>query len=211
MNIHKIRERAVLDAILQRLTDPSSPRPDSTAESERPDFIIAVAGETIGVEITLAAYEEHIRALRLQANECATLWINTTHFGSRPLRRSNEQLADSMGYNAVLQPWKPVGTSLFHWSQKIEQALESKRQKLNQEDFQKFDKNWLIVCDFPRLPADYEVRNREQHLLNLFEQQTAYAQDFDTVFVDSGDDLFCWHEGEFLGRLLPTHTNCRIN
>lgn len=188
MNRQKAKERAVLDALLNCLREPDGPAPDSITESERPDFIIKVADQTIGVEVTLSAYEEHVRALKFQASESPERWINTTNFGNRSTRRRNEQLANSMGYNALLQPWKPVKTAVLDWRRKIETTLSLKRQKFNQPNFQVFPKNWLLIHDYPPLPTDGLVQSQvEKHLSYVFGQRSGFARDFDTVFVHSGE------------------------
>ena len=134
--------------------------------------------------------------------------MNTTHFRSGPPRRTNAGLVQSMGYGAILQPWRPVEAVLLDWKRKVGTVLSSKRHKLNQTDYQAFDRNWLLIHDYPPL-AMYDLTQllAEQHLSALFGEQTIPARDFDTVFVHSGDCLFCWHEGELLRAPLSTRTS----
>jgi hypothetical protein len=189
----KARERAALDALLKHLRVPDAAVPELITESERPDFVIRVNGETIGVEVTTSAYEEYIRAMELHAAEYPERWINTTNFKNRSPRRTNDQLSKSMGYNALLQPWKSVKSARLDWTLKIEARLDSKRRKFNQPDFRVFEKNWLLIHDYPPLPTDDHVRSQvEEHLSHLFRKQSALARDFDTVFIHSGNYLYCW-------------------
>ena len=149
-----------------------------------------------------------MRALKLQASEYPARWINTTNFGNHSPRRTNEQLANSMGYNGLLQRWKPAKTARLDWMRKIERALHGKRQKFNQKDFQVLDKNWLLIHDYPPLPTDDLVQSQvEQHLSYLFGKEPTFARDFDTVFIHSGEYLFCWHEREFIGACQPVRAN----
>ena len=201
----KLNERARLDMLLKRLLQSDGFMPSSIDVSERPDFIITIADKKIGVEVTLSAYEERVRASVLQNSKCPFLWVNTTHFRSGPPRRTNAALAQSMGYGAILQPWRPVEAVLLDWKRKIGAVLSSKRQKFNQTDYQVFDRNWLLIHDYPPLGMhDLTQLLAEQHLSALFGEQSTPARDFDTVFVHSGDFLFCWHEGELLRAPLST-------
>ena len=67
MDGKKFNERARLDALLKRLLQSDGFMPSSIDVSERPDFIITTADKKIGVEVTLSAYEEHVRASVLQS------------------------------------------------------------------------------------------------------------------------------------------------
>src|ERR1035441_101560 len=208
METKKLNERAKLDVLLKRLLQSDGFMPSSIDVSERPDFIITVADKKIGVEVTLLAYAEHVRASVLQNSNSPFLWVNTTHFRSGPPRRTNAELAQSIGYGAILQPWRPVEAVLLDWKRKTGAVLSSKRQKLNQPDYEVFDRNWLLFDDYPPLSMHDLIQLRaEQHLSALFWEQSTYARDFDKVFVHSGDCLFCWHEGELLRAPLSTKSN----
>jgi len=81
MNSQKAKERSILEALLKSLLALDGFAPDSIAEDERPDFILTVGDQKIGVEITLSTYEESVRALKLQASKFRSQWMDMTNFG----------------------------------------------------------------------------------------------------------------------------------
>jgi hypothetical protein len=197
MNAKKFIERADLDALFGCLLELEGFRPDSIVESEKPDFIVTMQDRKIGVETTRSEPEEYFRALDIQASKSPSLWINTTHFKNRSFRRTSEELAKSMGCNALMQPWKSVEVGMLEWKQEIATALNSKRQKFNQPDYQIFDENWLLIHNYRPLPNDEFTRQRAaQYLNDLFSEASDDTRDFDAVFVHSGDFLFRWRMGE---------------
>jgi len=197
MNTKKFIERVDLEALLKILLEKDDFRPDSTVESEKPDFIITMPDRTIGVETTRSEPEEYFRALNIQASKCPHLWINTTHFKHRPFPRTNDELEKSMGYNAILQVGTSPEAKMLEWRQEIATTLNSKRQKFNQVDYQVFDENWLLIHNYRPLPNDEFTQQRAGQLLNcLFLEASGVARDFDTIFVHSGVFLFRWQADE---------------
>lgn len=196
MGSKKYRERADLDALLRRLGELESFRPDSIVHTDKPDFIITAQDRVIGVETTRSEPEEYFRALHIQATKFPERWVNTTHFKSRQTRRTNQELERSMGVNALLQPGRSPETGMLEWVERIQAALNSKRLKFNQADYRKSEENWLLIHEHFALPNDEFTRQRaEQLLTNLFLTPTPVARDFDAVFVHSGDLLFRWQNG----------------
>lgn len=197
MNAKKLNERADLDMLLKLLLELDGFSPDSIVHADKPDFRISMQDWIIGLETTRSDPEEYFRALSIQASKYPHLCINTTHFKNRPSRRTNKALEKSMGYNALLQPWRPVEAGMLEWTQKIDTALNSKRHKFNRLGYQMFDENWLLIHDHSPLPNDEFTQKRAgQHLTRLFRAAPDVARDFDTVFVHSGDYLFRWRKGE---------------
>jgi hypothetical protein len=197
MNSKKLIERADLEALLKLLLETDSFRPDSIIDSERPDFIITVPDRTIGVETTRSEPEEYFRALSIQASKYPSHWINITHFKNRLSPRTNKELLNSMGYNALLQPWESVEAGMLQWKQEIAVTLNTKREKLNQTGYQIFDENWLLIHNYHPLCNDKLTQERAGQLLNdLFFEVSGVTRDFDAIFVHSGAFLFRWQMGE---------------
>jgi hypothetical protein len=188
-------ERVDLNALLSCLARLDKFQPSSIDHKDKPDFIISNAGKNIGVETTRAVSQEMVRARKLHFSECPNLWIDVTHLKDRELRRSNKELLASM--TNPLPQWKKSKESALEWKNKIAKVLRSKRKKYNRIDFQKFDKNWLLITDDPPLPAsDLWKARAERHLNALFREPIGVAYDFDTVFVCSGQFLFRWRNQE---------------
>lgn len=190
-------ERADLDALLRRLLELEGTTPTVVEHSTQksPDFIIELAGETIGVEATRSVNQEFVRAMKLQARDCPNSWVNLTHLIDRPARRSNRQILGSMlaGFSV---PWKRVDQSMIEWKDKIAASLLAKRRALNRPGYRTFGQDWLLIHDTPGLP-DYpeQVTLACQHLNDLFLAPASFVHDFDCVFIHSHLLLCRWTKG----------------
>jgi len=192
----KLIERQDLDAFLGRLSQIEGRRLHSIRESERPDFIVTFGGAPVGVETTRTVYQECARVLKMQASKHPDQWVNLTHLVDGRPRRTNSELARSMGANALLQPWKPVKQAMLDWKQKVAFALNSKRQKLGQAGYQVLGENWLLIHDIPPLSLDGFTRPLVfQHLGCILSQPLTTRRDFEKIFIHSGAWLFRWCQG----------------
>jgi hypothetical protein len=197
VNAKQIIERADLDALLLRLSQLKEPVASliEHRSQKSPDFIIEVGGERIGVETTRSVYQEYVRALKLQARDCANSWVNLTHLVDHTRRRSTSEIRGSM-LSGLLAPWKRVDQSMMEWEKKIGASLLAKRRTLNGRSYEVFRKNWLLIHDTPGLP-DYPEHFALacQHLGQLLSKSPPFSRDFDSVYVHSNLFLFRWMAG----------------
>ena len=182
-----------LESLIKRITKLGYEQPSDVKEHERPDFVLTISGRRIGVEVTAAVYQEHVRAQKLHIQRCPTECVNTTNLQDRDPRRSNDELMSEM--------LKPNGTfkdseqDMCDWRDKVATALERKRAKLGHPDFQLFHQNWLLIHDEPGLANDRFTCDRAwQHAAALFSVPFVGARDFDTTFLLSNRYLFHWHQ-----------------
>jgi hypothetical protein len=199
MALKKKIERFQIDSLLKRLAKLGHAIPESIEETERPDFILRLAREQIGLETTRAVYQEHIRADKLQQmhypNEC----IITMNLMDRTRRRSNDEILGDM--LSIESPWKDCEQDMRDWQDKVSRSLTTKREKLNQPDFRVFDRNWLLIYDEPGLANDAFTFDRAcRHLATTFCVQSRHPRDYDAVFVLSHRYLFRWQ-----GNVLSLH------
>ncbi len=139
MLLKKKIERFHVHELLKRITKLGYSNPDSIRDSERPDFILQLSGDQIGLETTRAVYQEYIRGAILHDTECPTSCVITTNLMDGPKRRSNDEIvADMLN---IYSDWKDSEEDMQDWRDKISRALDTKRQKLNKPDFQHFAKN----------------------------------------------------------------------
>lgn len=188
-------ERIDLDVLLKCLNALDGLETTSIEKSEKPDFIITCANRTIGVEHTRAVYQEVVRAGKLHFTKCPNLVADFTDLKDRQARRSNEEILASM--LSPVGSWRKTDEANSEWKQKIASRLRSKRDRLNQPGYQLFDENWLLIHDFPPLPAWSETEHwAGSYLKGLFSETPDVSKDFDIVFVHSGQYLFRWKEHE---------------
>jgi hypothetical protein len=188
-------ERFHVDALLKRLTKLGYSHPDSIEFSERPDFILQISGERIGLEATRAVFQEYVRGAILHDTECPNAWVVTTNLMDGPKRRSNDEVvADMLN---ICSDWKDSEQDMKDWREKISRSLNAKREKLNQPGFQRFPKNWLLIYDEPGLESDTFTCDRAcRHLAGIFSARPQIPRDYDTVFLLSHRYLFRFHDGK---------------
>jgi hypothetical protein len=182
-----------LNSLLKRIAKLGYDLPSDISENERPDFVVTISGQRIGIETTASVYQEHVRASKLHLELCPNQCIVTTHLQDRDQRRSNDMLlTDMLNLNSE---WKDAEQEMRDWHDKIASTLKSKRANLAKPGFQLFDQNWLLIHDEPGLANDTFTYDRAcHHTAALFSAPFAGARDFDAVFLLSDRYLFRWHQ-----------------
>jgi hypothetical protein len=182
-----------LESLLKRISLLGYEIPSEITNSERPDFILKIAQQRIGVETTSSVFQEYVRSSKIHFEKCPNSCINTTHLLDRDKRRSSDDLLSDM--LNLYSPWKDAEKDMCDWRDKIASALKSKRSKLSNPGFQHFDQNWLLIHDEPGLANDIFSHDRAcRHMTSLFSEPVISASDYDTIFILSNLYLFRWHE-----------------
>jgi hypothetical protein len=195
MSMRKNIERSQLNALFKRITHLGYEAPSSIRDSERPDFILEIPGRIIGLETTSAVYQEYERARRLHRTVCPEGCIAMSGLKDGQRRRSNDEIVHDM--LTIGGPWQDAEEEMLDWREKIADSLNSKRAKLSDADFQRFDENWLLICDEPSLPDDVFTYDRAcRHLTDIFSKAPSTPNDFDSVFIYSERYLFRWRESQ---------------
>jgi len=182
-----------LQSLLKRITNLGYDQPSAIAEHERPDFVLTLSGQRIGIETTASVYQEYVRASKLHSHQCPNQCIVTTNLQDGDQRRSNDELISEM--LNLNSEWKDSEQDMRDWRDKVASTLERKRTKLGHPEFQLFDQNWLLIHDEPGLANDTFTYDRAcRHAADLFATPLTDARDFDTVFLLSNRYLFRWHQ-----------------
>jgi hypothetical protein len=106
-------------------------------------------------------------------------------------RHTKELIADATD---LTSEWTSAEEQTRDWQRKVAKSLVRKRQKLNNDSFQKFCQNWLLIYDFPPLSNDKNSYNRAVQYLNVLFEQPVKGVDFDAVFILSNHYLFRWRD-----------------
>jgi len=195
MSTRKHIERSQLDALIGRITQLGYDPPSSIRDSERPDFILDIRGRNIGLETTSAVYQEYKRGRMLHRTGYPAGCVAMSGLQDGERRRSNDEIVHDM--LTIGGPWQDADEGMVDWREKIADSLNSKRSKLSDPDFQRFDENWLLIFDEPPLPDDVFTYDRAcRHLADLFCQAPTTSRDFESVFIYSDRYLFRWRENQ---------------
>lgn len=191
-------EQHQVDQLLKRLVRLGYPQPTSQDGSgERPDFVLTISGEQIGLETTTAVYQELTYSLALERDGelgdpfAANHWLVLTNLkGGKTVRKKTELKSVLLDRASE---WKTSEAIMREWRDKISSSLNDKRAKLNKNGFRRFLENWLLIADFPSLANDvvtFDLANEQ--MLSMFRERHKFSKDFSTVFVLSGHYLFRW-------------------
>lgn len=188
-------EQFQVDELFKRLARLGyEPHTSCDGREDRPDFVLTIGGQLIGLETTTCVCQELVRVLDLQhSEELADCWLAITNLKDGKTRRSKHELV-----REVLNPeseWKNTEFAMREWGEKIAGSLNDKRTKLNNSGFRQFPQNWLLIFDFPPLGNDVLTHELAcQQMLSVFSKRADFHNDFSSVFVLSGHYLFRWSD-----------------
>lgn len=161
--------------------------PLSLTKRERPDFLLTCKGQTIGIEVTEATSTDYSSYQALVQKQNPGHFIEPSHFrhGETLDRERQQELlqADKLTSDG----WVGDGVEK-EWSLFMKGAIEKKHQKLQEQSFEKFSQNWLLIYDnTPTLALDREYLI--PYIETLLQNHTTPY--FDMIFIES-----CWSEEE---------------
>jgi hypothetical protein len=166
---------------------------------DKPDFVASTSNLNIGIEVVEAipqnkALEQAERAQLPKRNTWGRLYnIKERNKALDEIKNEIEieneiVISEDDELGADIMDDKVIGISFLgdeieiRWSEAIESFVSKKRKILNKNDFQKFEKNWLIVYDnWPAPALDYKKA------LPLLKDKVIIKQtgqhDFDSIFL----------------------------
>ncbi len=121
-------------------------------KQERPDFVLTMANRSIGIEVTEAVPENHVRAsiFRQKGQGPKVHFLQKHGIGDQRVCKSailSEIMHDKAGAiwrgNEVEIQWKEV---MLHF-------IKRKVERLNQRGFTRFKENWLLIYNNWPLPG----------------------------------------------------------
>ena len=152
---------------------------------DRPDVSFILDEITIGLEITQAVEEELKRAENLieKTPSNGPLIYNPDEFYDRGRKRTKAELLRSVG--SPIQRYQPLGKSDTRWRENVVTAINSKREKLNNDGFTKHQRNWLLIWSYNfSLDANSPVALNGFTECEVFKNSLDY--DFDRIIICTG-------------------------
>lgn len=147
---------------------------------ERPDFLLTMENREIGIEVTEAVPENHVRASIFR------------EMGMGPqahLLQKHRPGESRLGKNAILReinqgragaPW--VGNEVeVQWAEIMLHFIKRKVKKLNQPGFTKHKENWLLIYNNWPLPGVHH-EEASSLLTNSCEVESLLSE-FNSIFV----------------------------
>ena len=161
---------------------------------DKPDFVLTTPAQRIGLEISTYTDEEVRRARYLGDTRFPNAFIpnafdtNIALHSARD-RCSNEEIIDEM-FN-----WETPGEDIIeaaeHIARKIFAIVQSKQQKFQSPDFEKFDENWLMLTDYFNPSSDWITENiLSKHFGAACKRSGIFGTEFDRIYIFHGPRCF---------------------
>ena len=167
---------------------------------DKPDFLLSTRSRRIGLETTSFTDEEVMRAYHLHSTRFPKAIITTTGLRDGPVRRSCNQIADTMLSDDG--PWEDIIESAEHVVRKIFENIRLKRQKFHSDAFQKFDENWLLLTDYRDQFSDWITDDILAQRLSVASQQgDPIGREFDRIYIFYGPRCFRLQQGKLATKL----------
>lgn len=178
--------------------------PANIKSRERPDLVFTLDGTVVGMEITESAPSEyhwgHKIANDLDTNPAKPIFFSTSHLRNRGRQRTRDEVFQDMFNNPICVD---MAEQRRDWCENVRIQWARKRVKLNEQDYQRFDQNWLLICDNIGLGDGYSTLANIQNQVLRTRFFTKEGGEFDHVYVLSGSYTF-----DFIpGRVAFFHEN----
>lgn len=180
------KEKAFANRLLERLNID----PKRWTESERPDCYFFLGEKTIGMEITESTpQEKHWGASFAQSLGCVAQPIVyfTSNLRNHGRLRERKYLYHDMFNNPN---YVNMEDARKWWCEDVRKAWDTKRKKLNEPDYQRFDENWLLIWDNEGLSDDYSTLTNIQSEVLRTPFFATDLDEFDHIYVLSGNFTF---------------------
>lgn len=195
-------ERYSLVSFLQNfLDDKYFNFPLKIIHRDRPDFLIETSMNNIGIEFTESIPKQLARAQALLEIYFPNGHLEPEYFLWDARDRSKNEIIKILNKSQqhfIGQGF--VGKSIEeNWLKGMTGCIRNKTVKLNNPDFEKFDKNWLLVYDNQTkafLDKEY-VLNKIIFLLSDYWKDNQDTL-FEKIFIESGNYFFVIDSDSFL-------------
>jgi len=167
---------------------------------ERPDFVLARAGDQAGIEATEAIHVDHARidALRNMKGDTEPRLYQRIRAGEPP--KSLAEI-EAIARGEVDSPGWDGDSVERDWADAMQLVIRRKGERFEQSGFRKFSENWLLIYDnweLPFLDRDEAALKLSAHL-----KLNSEATLFNRVFIETGNLIF-----EYQG---ASHTRLPLN
>ncbi|WP_200383207.1 hypothetical protein [Thiococcus pfennigii] len=166
--------------------------PLTVQHSDRPDFVLSLAGKSIGIEHTEAVPENEAakQALREKGIGPKVHFVSPTSPGEK--RRSSKQLRAEIEADEMGDGWAGEQAQK-EWAQVVQHFIRQKEAKLQAQGFKRHDEDWLLIYESWPLPA-IDVKAAATYFCK-HQAEEGTTPVFQKVFVMSGKKIVEFCEG----------------
>lgn len=175
--------------------------------ADKPDVLFDHSGKRIGMEVTDATPEEHVRAYRALKRMDWNGFTFPSNLQHREERRPTQELIEET--IDIHSEWVDTSDTTGRWAARIKERIIDKHRAFNHPDFQRFDENWLLISDLQNSPITHEPQlvTLKEFFLSAIAQ---FRPDsfFDRTFIHTSDaGLIEWDHraARITWTISPTH------
>ena len=172
--------------------------PLNVKHSDKPDFLLRLAGKEVGVECVEAVPKERYEIERLREKHYPDAMNSVQRFEPGEENRTLYEKHEIASGSGALRPWMPAAAKR-NWITAMKFVVHGKTEKLRKGNYSSSISTWLLVRDeWPNSLQFYPEQVREaaaelwQKLAPLFVPPA-----FEKVFIESGGQLLCFEKGQF--------------
>jgi hypothetical protein len=172
--------------------------PLNVKHSDKPDFLLRLAGKEVGVECVEAVPKERYEIELLRQKHYPDAMNSVQRFEPGEENRTCYEKHEIASGSRALRPWMPAAAKR-NWITAMEFVVHGKTEKLRKGNYSASISTWLLVRDeWPNSLQFYPEQVREaaaelwQKLAPLFVPPA-----FEKVFIESGGQLLCFENGQF--------------
>ena len=154
---------------------------------DKPDFLLSMGGEKIGIEPTEARppNETHKDVLRRKEGIGPSVYLMTPVEPGEP-KRCTKQLRKEIGANDSKGGWGNQDNTDRKWTNVMLSVINAKQEKLQTPEFSRYDEDWLLIRDAWPFPS-VNLQNATKHLFLQFAAHNIKLE-FHRVFIISCSD-----------------------
>lgn len=155
---------------------------------DKPDFMLRIAGETIGIEVTEAIPQDYAAASAMNERQGSQGVIDMSLFrwGAEP--KTARELREIISQKELTGDGWEGDTPEGEWAEAMHDILNVKHTKLLASDFERLKSNWLLIYDNLPLPNP-DNKLSLKILARRLGPYWAMPSRFDSIFIESGDDI----------------------
>lgn len=162
--------------------------PLTLSKRERPDFLLTIDGDEVGIEITESTSADCSRYASIAAEEFPNALLEPAHFRWGAPRRSNEEMRRLLGQRRLTSAGWGGEAMERDWSLFLFHSIKRKIERLSRPGYSVFSQNWLAVYD--NTPTHAVELDRALLLLQeLIEPIWAGRPHFDEIYVEHGKTI----------------------
>jgi len=160
--------------------------PLSLVKRERPDFLLTLGTERIGIEHTEAVLQNEAHKMGLREKGYGpNIYFYSRHQPGE-LRKSKKELIEEIEANHAGDGWTDNSVEI-DWAGVMFHSIEQKVIKLLKVGFERFDQDWLLIYDNWSLPR--VDRKKASTFLNEYAAKSNALYEFARIYIITGQYL----------------------